>query len=61
MTGHHVCEVAQTCIRRAAEPVEHPQRGRLLACAIHAREVRDLPAWRFEASCGGQLCEVQEQ
>lgn len=36
------CEI-ETCGNRATETVEHPRRGRMIVCGIHADNIRALP------------------
>lgn len=40
------CEIT-ACGSSTVEHVEHPQRGEMVVCQSHAREIEALPEWRF--------------
>jgi hypothetical protein len=42
------CEVTVSCGTNATTTVDHPQRGDLRACPLHAKRVRAIPKSRFE-------------
>lgn len=43
------CEIT-LCGSPALDHVEHPQRGEMVVCNHHAREIEKLPTWRFVGS-----------